>query len=412
MAGYRLEHRYNMGSRSLTNQMEVFYRKHVAVNQREMDRMASIYDSLKSPIRDFLQQHLPFDIGDLIERGNTFDGPKITKPHEINVLVPLEIPESYWRFEDCPSDRCFVKISERWRDPAVHSNLKMDGFLSASRVRALFLGVVQRLADKYMVGTFILKPCSVGPGMTLEVHRGITKLISVHLMPLVKLGDTWLIAKPHPKAVDNPYDPESLLWRRFYAHQESPYIKNLPKDSLKILMIIGAIRKEYYAPMGMLPWHVYKVAFLHWHHKEERRSDSLSRKAISFLHCLSRVVSTGVLHPYPDSDRNANLLKCFNAVSLDNVSSFVGAMARSESRFSAAMSRQSGIRRSFTDFISEISFWYFVIQIAALLFYLITSSAIDFGPRSSYLSLLTSFGIAFILVFIPPAAHVYNYVKS
>ncbi|ELT87913.1 hypothetical protein CAPTEDRAFT_209276, partial [Capitella teleta] len=284
----------NMGSRSLDARLNSYYEDSVAVDSWEIERMTDIYRHLKSEVRIFLQRQLPFDIGDPIDRGSSHEGLKIRRADEFDVLIPLEISGSNWSFENYALDNCFVKIVERGHDYFIPSNLRQD------------------------------------------VYDGFTKLFSVDLVPLIKLGNTWAVAKPHPDSVGIRYSAEGVLWRRSFTHRESHYIKNISHESKKVLKIVKAMRLDNYTQMGMLPSYVYKLAFLHWYYKEEF-SSSISANVISFFSYLSQVLSNETLHPYPDSEYNVNILKSFTSVSLLNVAHFIRTIILSETKLMAAL---------------------------------------------------------------------------
>ncbi|ELT87110.1 hypothetical protein CAPTEDRAFT_191627 [Capitella teleta] len=325
-----------MGSQSLDAQLNSYYESSVAVYSQEMKRMTDIYRDLKSDVRAFLQRQLPFDIGDPIDRGSSHEGLKIRRADEFDVLIPLVISGSHWSFENYAVDNCFVKIVERGHDYSIPSNLRQGNYLSAAHVRASFQSAVQRFVNKY-VGGYKLKPSTHGPAFTLDVCDGFTKLFSVDLVPLIKLGNTWVVAKPHPDSFGIRYSAEGVLWRRSFTHQESHYIRNISHESKKVLKIVKAMRLDNYTQMGMLPSYVYKLAFLHWYYKEES-SSSISANMISFLSYLSQVLSNETLHPYPDSDYSVNILKSFTSVSLSNVAHFIRNIAQSETKLMTALS--------------------------------------------------------------------------
>ncbi|ELT91029.1 hypothetical protein CAPTEDRAFT_189371 [Capitella teleta] len=329
-----------MGSRSLGARLNSYYEDSVAVDSWEMERMTDIYRHLKSEVRIFLQRQLPFDIGDPIDRGSSHEGLKIRRADEFDVLIPLEISGSNWSFENYALDNCFVKIVERGHDYFIPSNLRQGNYLSAAQVRASFQSAVQRFINKY-VGGYLLKTSTHGPAFTLDVYDGFTKLFSVDLVPLIKLGNTWAVAKPHPDSVGIRYSAEGVLWRRSFTHRESHYIRNISHESKKVLKIVKAMRLDNYTQMGMLPSYVYKLAFLHWYYKEES-SSSISANVISFLSYLSQVLSNETLHPYPDSEYNVNILKSFTSVSLLNVAHFIRTITLSETKLMAALRLPSG----------------------------------------------------------------------
>ncbi|ELU18631.1 hypothetical protein CAPTEDRAFT_209186 [Capitella teleta] len=320
---------------SLDARLNSYYEDCVAVESREMERMTDIYQDLKSKVREFLHNHLPFDIGDPIDRGSSHEGLKIRHADEFDVLIPLKISGSHWSFETYAVDYCFVKIFERVHDYSIPSNLRQDGYLSAAQVRASFQSAVQRFVNQY-VGNYTLKLSTHGPAFTLDVCDRLTKLFSVDLVPLVKLGNTWLVAKPHPDSVGIRNHAEGVLWRRSFTHQESHYIRNISHESKKVLKIVKAMRLDNQYQMGMLPSYVYKLAFLHWYHKE-KSSSSISANVVSFLSYLSQVLFEKKLHPYPDSEHNVNILKSFTSNYLLNLAHFIRTIARSETELMAAL---------------------------------------------------------------------------
>ncbi|ELU04514.1 hypothetical protein CAPTEDRAFT_188253 [Capitella teleta] len=324
---------------SLDARLNSYYEDRVAVDSREMERMTDIYQDLKSKVCEFLHNHLPFDIGDPIDRGSSHEGLKIRHADEFDVLIPLKISGSHWSFETYAVDYCFVKIFERVHDYSIPSNLRQDGYLSAAQVRASFQSAVQRFVNQY-VGNYTLKLSTHGPAFTLDVCDRLTKLFSVDLVPLVKLGNTWLVAKPHPDSVGIRNHAEGVLWRRSFTHQESHYIRNISHESKKVLKIVKAMRLDNHNQMGMLPSYVYKLAFLHWYHKE-KSSSSISANVVSFLSYLSQVLIEEKLHPYPDSEYNVNILKSFTSNSLLNLAHFIRTIARSETKLMAALSLPS-----------------------------------------------------------------------
>ncbi|ELU11379.1 hypothetical protein CAPTEDRAFT_199911 [Capitella teleta] len=326
---------------SLDDHLHSYYDTCVAVDPSALERMSRIYRTLTAEIRDFLQQELEFSIGKLIGRGSSHEGLKIRKPDEFDVLIPIEIDDAYWCVEDFHEDNCFVTIASRYA-------WEQAGVLPAASIRTKFQGAVQRFVNKYIRG-YKLKPSTHGPAVTLDVYDGNRKLFSVDLVPLVRLEGNWLVAKPHPASVGKPFSPERNLWRRSFTHQEHDYIKLIPLESKKILMIVKAMVIDNYAQMGMLPSYVYKVAFMHWFDRKEPVQTSISANVINFLSYLSDVLLRGTMKPFPDVNYHINILNNWNPTQLNNVAFFLRRIiARPETKLVAAtkIPRQRAVKMS------------------------------------------------------------------
>ncbi|ELU07378.1 hypothetical protein CAPTEDRAFT_203641 [Capitella teleta] len=260
------------------------------------------------------------------DRESSHEDMKIRKPDEFDVLIPIETDDADWRLRDFHEDDCFVTIAPCYV-------WGQAGVLSAASIRARFQGAVQRFVNKYIRG-YKLKPSTHGPAVTLDVYDGNRKLFSVDLVPLVRLEGNWLVAKPHPASVGKPLSPERYLWRRSFNHQEHDYIKLIPLESKKILMIVKAMVIDNYAN-----GHVAILCIQGRFHAlvRQKRTGTNSANVISFLSYLSDVLLRGTTKPFPDVDYHINILNNWNPTQLNNVARFwLRLIARPETKLVAA----------------------------------------------------------------------------
>ncbi|ELU08455.1 hypothetical protein CAPTEDRAFT_189394 [Capitella teleta] len=332
---------YDIDYWTLDEKLENYYEQRSVIEPTEFDRVFRIYEKLKSILYIFLSEHLQLDIDIFIDRGSASEGLKVSKPDEFDVLIPLKLSGLHWDFEDFSGDPSFVRIIEVKEDPCIPSKFKQDGCLSAARVRSSFQGAIQKCVSNFKLHSkdmlFKLTRASThGPAITLDLYVPLNNegrvqlLFSVDLVPLVILGNTWLVAKPHP---DSDFMMlERQLWRRSFAQHEHDYAMKLPDEYKKVFKIIKTLRLNN-NPMDMLPSFVYKVSFLRWYHTKEDRSSTISDRVVSFLRYFASEISSEELYPFPRCEYNGNLLKSYTNTSLLNLASYIRKLASSESNY-------------------------------------------------------------------------------
>ncbi|ELU14417.1 hypothetical protein CAPTEDRAFT_208411 [Capitella teleta] len=332
---------YDIDYWTLDEKLESYYEQKAVIEPTEFDRVFRIYEKLKSRINKFLSKHLLLDIGVFIDRGSASEGLKVSKPDEFDVLIPLKLSGLHWDFEDFSSDPSFVRIIEVTEDPRIPYKFKQDGCLSAARVRSSFQGAIQKcvryfkLHSKDMIFN-LTRASTHGPAITLDMYVSpndggrVQLLFSVDLVPLVILGNTWLVAKPHP---DSDFMMlERQLWRRSFTQQEHDYAVILPDEYKKVLKIIKTLRLNN-NPMDMLPSYVYKVSFLRWYYTKEDSDSTISDRVVSFLRFLAREISSKELYSFPRSEYSVNFLKSYTKTSLLRLASYIRKLASSESNY-------------------------------------------------------------------------------
>ncbi|ELU15551.1 hypothetical protein CAPTEDRAFT_189416 [Capitella teleta] len=309
-------------SYDLEERISNFYRKKVAIDEAEVKRNDAIFNGIISDLQKNLEVNFAF--GKPILRGSAGEGLKIIRQDEYDVLMPLKISESHWECVQYPHDSRYVKLEERGKDENIPDQLRMDNCLNAAAVWSKCLGAVQKFANYYNAessGTHKIRVSSHGPAITIHVtdHKGL--IFDADLIPMVKVGDNWLISKRHPNAVNMPNARETPLWRKSFTHKETDALAKIPPKNKKVLKIAKAIRQAKGSPMNSMCSYIYKTDFLHFYNKQtdaERKAPINAQVKAYFSH-LASSLKTGHMSPYHDSKGTENLLASQKPINLQNV---------------------------------------------------------------------------------------------
>ncbi|XP_033110280.1 mitochondrial dynamics protein MID51-like [Anneissia japonica] len=288
----------------LLEELIYYYDTHVKIPAPKQNRASEVVDKIKSNLQLFMEDSETFVFGDIMCQGSSYEGLKVIKPNEFDLLLPLILKNSEWRYNKVENGYVFIKKLQRSHDTMTPYDKVIVNYvyLSPIDIRRNMQSILHKVLEK------IRRSCNVhvtlrenGPALTLQVRYDNSCEMSIDIVPSISMRGKLFVAKRHPESDlyqcrtdDNKYNN---LWRVSFSKEEKLIIKEMDENdeclqALKILKTIR-VRKGKSSPLNKLSSYHLKTCMLHLNADrsiESRHQDKLDncfkdllRKLIEFL---------------------------------------------------------------------------------------------------------------------------------
>ncbi|XP_033108720.1 cyclic GMP-AMP synthase-like [Anneissia japonica] len=298
----------------LLDELRKYFMDHVAIPVADQKRAKSVLEKIKQVFQRHIKASCNHDFGDIFHQGSSYDGLKVMKEDEFDLLVPLKmVTVGVWEAVEAEGvNGCnapgyyFMKKAEKHVATSLDRcivNGNLSPISTFRHMQSLVQGVINRMNKELPDITMTLRVSE--PALTLDVVYGRNEKLSVDVVPCIELGGRYYVAKRHPKAEkqnsrhtpgQNIFDQ---LWRRSYTEKEKLIVRGMDwehechRACLKILKTIQ--KKRGSSQLGMLSSYHLKTCMLHlnddtsspigsWHQDElHHRFKDLLSTLIKFL---------------------------------------------------------------------------------------------------------------------------------
>ncbi|XP_033108685.1 mitochondrial dynamics protein MID51-like [Anneissia japonica] len=297
---------------ALLDELRKYFMDHVVISVSEQKRAKSVVEKIKQVFQSYIKTSCDHDFGNIFHQGSSYEGLKVIKEDEFDLLVPLKmVTVGVWEAVEATGvNGCnapgyyFIKKAEKHIATSLDRCI-VNGYLNPistfRHMQSLVEGATSRM-NRELTGIKITSSVS-GPALTLNVVYGGNERLSVDIVPCIELGGNEYVAKRHPKAEkqnsrhapgQNIFDQ---LWRRSYTKKEQIIVREMDwehecrRTCLKILKTIQ--KKRGSSQLGMLSSYHLKTCMLHlnddtsigsWHQDNlHHRFKDLLWKLIKFL---------------------------------------------------------------------------------------------------------------------------------
>ncbi|XP_033119756.1 uncharacterized protein LOC117119056 [Anneissia japonica] len=271
-----------------------YYHYYAAIPVHERKRSIEVVEAIKHSLQRFVRDdnNTTYTFGNIMPQGSSYEGLKVIKPNEFDLLLPLMLTNGEWNYTEAKwkneeSDYeyevpgyFFITKIRRHIKTAYDNAIVNDDFLSPTKVKRKIQSIVQRAVDQMTVTDVQrVAPRESGPALTLEVEYDYGQRMNIDIVPCIKLIDKLdntnyklFVAKRHPEAdlyqCPNRNDRNIFnhIWRESFSENEKLIIREMDSKNecrracLKILKTIQ-VRKS--CPLkGLSSFHL-KNCMLH-----------------------------------------------------------------------------------------------------------------------------------------------------
>ncbi|XP_033108690.1 cyclic GMP-AMP synthase-like isoform X2 [Anneissia japonica] len=255
---------------SLLGELRQYRKDYVEIPQSEQTRAREIVEEIK---REF-QQHnsgSPYNFGQIFHQGSSYEGLKVIKADEFDLLVPLNLNNRDWKITTSSqrgTSGYYMITKQHGSSVATFDNFTEQGGLIPARVRQNMQSVVQKAVNSMGGRHFSINLRPTGPAITLHVIYDYSKELSIDIVPCLQVNGRSFVAKSPPNSLrnttSNVYD---RMWRESFSDQEKEIINGMDgmnecrRDCLKILKTIQ--KRRGISQIGMLSSYHLKTCLLH-----------------------------------------------------------------------------------------------------------------------------------------------------
>ena len=303
-----------------------------------MQRAKRVVEEIKQMVMSHLQETCPsLGIGQLMHTGSVYEGLKVIRPDEFDVMMPLKLEPKIWKLDEGKASLrgadgyWFVRRKELGSIPLGASpwdKSLIGDCLSPSKIISRFIGLIQKGINRQeSTSEYEIRLRKSGPAITLDVRYDGYKHLSIDLVPAVSVGGVCVVAKNHPRALQSFSDTDfQNLWRRSYSEEEKDKLRKMDLQDggcrLKCLRIVKAIRLNHRQQFGMLPSYVYKTLLFHLVDMEDEwHQEALAERIIDMFKTLEGYLKSGNLDHY--FDPHVNLLEGCSPTSLNDLACYI-----------------------------------------------------------------------------------------
>ncbi|XP_071956355.1 cyclic GMP-AMP synthase-like receptor 3 isoform X1 [Antedon mediterranea] len=252
----------------LSEELMLFYKKCVVIDESDWTQARMIVNN----IIDKFQIYTKEKMDRVICQGSSFEGLRVTKPIEFDLLVPLKLDSTptITKKDNAPGYYFIHYNGETWKKCTI------DGQLSPILMcRKMQAGIghavvfMERELPDYQI-----KLQDNDPAKQLTVkYRGVT--IYIDLVPAVEFQGQYLVAKRHHKAngfheIPDKKNVFNYLWRRSYSQQEKTLIRSMDiyhRVCLKVLKAVAFIQRSQF---GKIKSYHLKTCLLHLNERSDK----------------------------------------------------------------------------------------------------------------------------------------------
>lgn len=312
----------------LQTKLQEYYNGYVNIPVKEMERAQDVLCHIKRPILKYLQDIHPNIITELRDCGSTKEGLKVIKPDEFDVMIPLNVTPQSFSLEPAGSAPGFVVL--RKGDCEMFSldkylSQEEEGeqkYLSPQKLRTHFQSYIRKSINS--ITDYKVTSGPKGPSITLHVEYDLNKKFTVDFVPVIILGETHVVAKPHPEFLKNDVPAYEKFWRESFSHKEWDIMaRHTGESHKKCLKIAKAIRLNV-AQLSMFNSYVFKTVFLHMLDEsgpEEWAEETLQDRFIDFFQTFLLYLRKGQLpHHFNPC---VNLLEYYDEKAVENAKNFL-----------------------------------------------------------------------------------------
>ncbi|XP_071965971.1 cyclic GMP-AMP synthase-like receptor 3 [Antedon mediterranea] len=263
----------------LLNALRKYFHEHVSIPVVEQKRAKTVVEKIKLILEDNFKTS-NFVFGTIYHQGSSYEGLKVIREDEFDLLVPIKMGTDLWKAEEnaegCNTHSSGYYFIKKVRNGATHLNdCVVNGYINPistfRQMQSLVQGVVNQI-NQELFGITARQSVN-GPALTINVTYDSRKQLSIDIVPCIELDGTRYVAKRHPKAESpnsrqapgqNIYDQ---LWRRSYTQKEQIIISDMDwqnecrRACLKILKTIRVKRGA--SQLGMLSSYHLKTCMLY-----------------------------------------------------------------------------------------------------------------------------------------------------
>ncbi|XP_033108718.1 cyclic GMP-AMP synthase-like [Anneissia japonica] len=284
----------------LLSELRQYRIKNVDIPHDEQTRAKAIVQDIKQKFQQY-NSGSPYNFRQIFHQGSSYEGLKVIKADEFDLLVPLNLNNHDWIIATSSQQGTsgyYMITKQHGSTVTTCDNFTEQGGLIPAKVRQNMQSVVQRAVNSMSDRNFSINLRPTGPAITLHVVYDHGKELSIDIVPCLQLNGRSFVAKSPPNSLrntkSNVYD---RMWRESFSEQEKAIITQIDgmnecrRDCLKILKTIQ--KKRGVSQLGMLSSYHLKTCLLHlnndrphlrWHQNDlADRFKDLVNKLMEFL---------------------------------------------------------------------------------------------------------------------------------
>ncbi|XP_033108691.1 cyclic GMP-AMP synthase-like isoform X3 [Anneissia japonica] len=312
---------------SLLGELRQYRKDYVEIPQSEQIRAREIVEEIK---REFQQYNSgsPYNFGQIFHQGSSYEGLKVIKADEFDLLVPLNLNNHDWKIT--PSSQrgtsgYYMITKQHASSVATFDNFTEQGGLIPAKVRQNMQSVVQRAVNSMGGRHFSVDLGHTGPAITIHVVYDYGKELSIDIVPCLQLNGRRFYAKSPPDSLrnttSNVYD---RMWRESFSNKEMERINRMDgmnecrRDCLKILKTIQ--KRRGISQIGMLSSYHLKTCLLHLNHDRPRltwHQDDMADRFKDLVNTLMEFLENRNMPNF--FCRSVNLFDRYDTDSLKNI---------------------------------------------------------------------------------------------
>ncbi|XP_033108695.1 cyclic GMP-AMP synthase-like [Anneissia japonica] len=314
---------------SLLGELRQYRKDYVEIPQSEQTRAKEIVKEIK---REF-QQHnngSPYNFGQIVHQGSSYEGLKVIKADEFDLLVTLNLNNHDWKITTSSqrgTSGYYMITKQHGSSVATFDNFTEQGGLIPAKVRQNMQSVVQKAVNSMGGRHFSINLRPTGPAITLHVVYDYSKELSIDIdiVPCLQLNGRSFVAKsPSNSLRDTTSNVYDRMWRESFSKQEKAIITQMDgmnecrRDCLKILKTIQ--KRRGISQIGMLSSYHLKTCLLHLNHDQPNltwNQEDLADRFKDLLNTLMKFLKNGSMPNFFCS--SVNLFDRYDPDSLKNI---------------------------------------------------------------------------------------------
>ncbi|XP_071943849.1 cyclic GMP-AMP synthase-like receptor 3 [Antedon mediterranea] len=227
----------------LLSKLRSFYYKHAVIDESEQEAARRVLEKIIEKFEMYTSTSTKYTFGELICQGSSFEGLRVTKPIEFDLLLPIKLDGHTFlkEMKEAPGYYYIYYSGHVWK------KVDTDGIqvLSPVKMQHTMQAVVNE-AVKFMekeLPRYEIRMRDHGAAKLLNV-KCTDVTIDIDLVPAVGYEGNYYVAKRHNQAdpYHSPKDPAdnkfNHVWRKSYSEQEKKAVDNMDEVHRACLKIL------------------------------------------------------------------------------------------------------------------------------------------------------------------------------
>ncbi|XP_071943914.1 mitochondrial dynamics protein MID51-like [Antedon mediterranea] len=167
----------------LSVELKEYYNEHATFSDHENVKANQIVERIENFIKHFLEhtklEELPYTFGNLLHQGSSYEGLKVIKPDEFDLMLPLKLNEPDWEI---------TKPYGPYETPGYFFIKKKRIYLNPKEIKQTFQSILQKVINRIQQRNTITLRASSGPALTLNVCYDDNLKMSIDIVPAISLN--------------------------------------------------------------------------------------------------------------------------------------------------------------------------------------------------------------------------------